>query len=190
MRRLARGKAVFPLKARAPAPVRRTLIAATLGFALTACSVVTPASITSTTGQLPQGQPLQLAPFPQDESLRGKFGQVLAEHMAAQSIILADDAPLIAEFAIGARGASAGLADPSTSTQDDVVWESPPRGRGKFDNCDARRLRATLILLNRAEGTVRYRGTAESNICDYGDQELADLAAVLINDASGALPSD
>ncbi|KLI62811.1 hypothetical protein [Aurantiacibacter marinus] len=118
------------------------------------------------------------------------FGQILAEKLPGHSILLTDTAPVIAEFAISARDAGGGLADPAASTGDTVAWESRPRNRGRFDNCEAQRLRATLLLVSRVDGSVVYRGVGESETCAAGGQEMADLADILISDAHGALSAD
>ena len=190
MRKLASSNAANFLKSPPRASVCGKILTAALSTVLAACSVVTPASITSTTGQLPQGQSVQLAPFEQDGSLRAAFGQALVDAMAAQSIERLDGAPVIAEFAIGARDASAGLADPAASSDAAVVWESLPRDQSRFDNCEAQRLRATLVLLDRAGGEILYRGVGESDACAFGDQELVQLADTLIADARGALSAN
>jgi|GEM_PF-1832599 len=187
MRKLAHNNAAIFLKNQDFTSAPRVILAGALATVLGACSVVTPATITSTTGNLPQGQSVRLAPFSEDGSLRAAFGQRLAEAMAAQSIQLEDGAPVIAEFAIGARDASSGLADPDATAGNTIAWESQPRDQARFDECEARRLRATLILLDRAEGNILYRGVGESDMCALGDQELVDLANILIADASSSL---
>lgn len=128
---------------------------------------------------------MQMAPFESDGSLRGNFGAALAEALAARSITTAQGAPIIAEFAIAVREAEAGIADPAGSTNDSIDWESRPRPRDWFDTCNATRLRATLLLLDRTEGTIRYRGVAETDDCNYDEVHLAELAEALVSDAQG-----
>ncbi len=128
---------------------------------------------------------MQIAPFEADGSLRAEFAGALADALSADSVIMTATAPIIVEFAISARDADAGIADPASSAADNIAWESRPRPRSRFDDCRAIRLRATLLLLDRAEGTIRYRGVAEKDVCDYTEPDLAELAAALVSDAQG-----
>jgi hypothetical protein len=160
---------------------------ATVGLAvfLSGCTVSTPASIVSTQGRFPDHAEVQLAPYEADGSLRANFGRALSDALSADSVIMTATAPLIAEFAVSARAAETGIADPARSTGDNIAWESSPRARGRFENCHAIRLRSTLILLDRAEGTILYRGVAEKDGCSYSEADLNELAYALVRDAQG-----
>jgi len=186
---MARARADFAVsgwRRQSPYQARIGPLAAVLVALLAGCSVTTPASVVSTTGQLPQGNPVQLAPYETDGTLRGEFGQQLENALIAQSIEVTGEAPVIAAFAIAMRDARSGVADPAASSADAIVWESRPRPGSMFDSCDAQRLRATLVLLERAGGEILYRGAGESTRCDHTETDLAELANALVADASGS----
>ncbi len=165
-------------------------LGAVLAPLLVGCTVTQPTSIISTTGQIPQGNAVQLPSIETDGSLRATFGRALDAAMAAQSIEITDDASVVAAYAVAVREARTGVADPAASTEEEVIWESQPRPGGIFDICDAQRLRGTLVLLDRASGEVVYRGVGESTSCEFDEAELVTLAEVLVADASGAVASD
>lgn len=185
MTKLGKSPGKAPGKAEAARSRRAVVAALALALMVGGCAVSTPVHIASTDGRLPAETAVQIAPFETDGSLRANFGAALADALAARSITTTQGAPIIAEFAIAARAADTGVADPSNSGADGIDWESHPRQRGRFDTCTATRLRATLLLLDRAEGTIRYRGVAEKDDCAYGQADLAELAEALVSDAQG-----
>ena len=162
------------------------LLAASL---LSACAVSTPVSIASTSGQLPPQAAVQVAPVEEDNSLRATFATALKNALASQIASLGSasnsTAPVIAEFAIAMRDAKTGVADPAESDAAAIAWESRPRNHHIFDNCSAQRLRATLVLLNREDGQMLYRGVGEADACNYSNAQMAELARALVTDAQG-----
>lgn len=164
-------------------PNRWSLAALMIPAFLAGCTVATPPTISSTLGSLPNGGTVQLAPFESDGTLRGAFGEALEQTFSEHGIVVEEGSATIAEFAIAARNASGGVADPAASTPDAIVWESLPRDSHWTDECEAIRLRATLVLLNRADSTLAYRGVAESDVCAYSQADLRALADTLVADA-------
>lgn len=162
--------------------IRAGLIA--IGIALSGCAVTTPASIVSTDGELSQSAAIEMAPFEADGSLRAIFGAALRESLGNRAVAAGEPAPMIAEFAISARNAEGGIADPAGSTPSAIVWESLPDKSRWYDECEAIRLRATLVVLNRTDGSIAYRGVAESNVCEYNQADLRALADTLLADAA------
>lgn len=161
----------------------RAFFASALAVALAGCAVATPAQITSTQGAMPTGVTVRMAASEADGSLRSAFAAALEQSLQAHGVTIETGGAMIAEFGIGARDASAGVANPAVSTPDNIVWESLPRESQWYDECEAIRLRATLVLLDRAEGTLAYRGVAESDVCSYSQADLRQLADVLVADA-------
>ena len=162
-----------------PKPAAVTLMT----LSLTACAVTVPVNVTTTTGALPAGSSVELANYDRNESMRAHFGDALSEAFSSADIGLRGDGPVIAEFAIASRAADSGLADPETSTPENIVWRSQPRNPDWLDECNAMRMRATLVLLSREDGSLLYRGVAEAIDCDFSDAQYDAMADALVNDA-------
>ena len=161
----------------------RAIALLVLPAALSACAVTAPVEITTTSGVLPPSSSVELAEFPTDESLRGRFGAALAEAMAEAAVRVDDGSPVIAEFAIAERSASTGTADPEASTPEAIVWSSEPRDSNWLDECEARRLSGTLVLLSRDDGSLLYRGVAEATDCAFDETHFDAMAQALVSDA-------
>lgn len=160
--------------------------AATLGLALglASCAITTPVAIASTTGALPAGHAIELAPAETSHSTRARFATALEEAFRTHSVAIADGAPAIADFAFSSHDATSGVADPARQTAEgEIPWESHPRKRSPFDKCSAQRLRATLLLLSREDGSILYRGVGEADVCELGDEQVSALAEALVSDA-------
>ncbi|WP_340589200.1 hypothetical protein [Erythrobacter alti] len=169
---------------------RIVVLASVLAPLLAGCTVTEPPSIISTMGRLPEGHAVQMPEVEADGSLRASFGRALDAALATHSIETTSEAPLVAAFAIAVRDGQTGVADPAASNAESVIWESTPRPNGLFDNCDGERLRATLVLLDRSDGEIVYRGVGESTECEIGEDDIVDLANVLVVDASKAVTSN
>ncbi len=115
--------------------------------------------------------------------MRGAFGKALTEAFRENDVQVSGDGQLIADFALAERNAQSGVADPAASSSENVIWTSQPRDRGLLDRCDARRVRATLVILDRASGEVTYRGVAEASDCAIDDEHITALARALVADA-------
>ena len=178
------GKRAFPrsLKKRQFSSLR-ALVCAASAAALSACTVSIPVEVTATQGALPASSVIELASYPTDESLRSQFGSALEAAFASHNVRLSSDGAVIAEFAVAERSATSGTADPAASTEENIVWSSEPRESHWWDQCEARRLRGTLVLLNRADGSLLYRGTAEAIDCDFGVDHLNAMAQALVQDS-------
>lgn len=163
----------------------RSISVLALAAPLAACVVTTPVDITSTSGRLQPGNTIFLAPFEADGSQREVLGNALRSAFANSGLNEASDGTLVAEFAIAERSASLGEADPDASSEEEIVWTSANRRGRLLDACDARNLRATLVLLNRADGTLAYRGVAESVDCEFGASQIGEMADALVADAQG-----
>lgn len=153
-------------------------------LALSACAVGAPPSIVASDGSLSE-RSVQLAPLEDNRGQRAEFAAAIERALGAHSVQLAHDAPLIAEFAIAERSATAGEADPEASSNETIVWTSEPRDHEFLDQCDARRLRATLVLIDGRDGSLAYRGVAEATDCEFDSAYLDQMATALVGDALG-----
>ncbi len=119
-------------------------------------------------------------------SERGRFAKALQDALAARSLTQADDAPLIADFSIARTAAAGGVAKGKGEAgkgKQAPDWIAAPRPDRRFDKCNAQRLRATLVLYDRASGAIVYRGSGVATECGFTDADLATLAQGLVDDA-------
>lgn len=181
-----RASAVRPEHSVGPDMMRklsRLAMVSAMPAVLAACAVTTPVDVTATLGALPGATSVEVAPFSDDDSMRDRFGTALTDAFADANVRVATDSPVIAEFAIAERSATSGVADPEASSDEAIVWSSEPRDNDLLDKCVARRMRGTLVLLSRTDGSLLYRGVAESTDCDFEDSHFAAMANALVADA-------
>lgn len=150
---------------------------------LAGCAVTTPVAITSTDGSLGPGSSVRLVPFESDGSLRSAFGPAVLEAFAAHNVTVQSGTSAIADFGIGVRPADTGVANPEASSEEAIVWESLPSESRWYDECSAKRLRATLVILSSADSSILYRGVAESDVCEYSQADFRALADALVANA-------
>lgn len=162
-----------------------------LAFGLSACAVSTPLAITSTGQGLGSTSSVSLDSQEQPSSDRSRFGAALRSAFESRSIGFSADAPVLADFSVSQGDASAGvLAGKGEDTEDPDQrdWIATPRRSRSFDKCEAQRLRATLVLYDRASGAIIYRGSGEATECDFGQAEMAAMADGLVADALSKAP--
>lgn len=158
-----------------------------LALALSACAVSTPLTIDSTAERSgTRGSVIALVmPEPSEPTFRREFASALANALAAQNIAVSDDGDLLADFAIASGSAAIGAQlTPNRENSDtaETQWISAPRARKRFDECEAQILRGTLVLINRADGAMVYRGKAAMTECEFGQSDVDALAGALVAD--------
>lgn len=169
-----------------PKCLRGTCVAAA-ALVLTACAVSTPLTIDSTierTGMRDATIALAM-PDPAEPSIRRDFALALATALANQNVPVSDAGDLLADFAIANGSAAVGVQltpDRDAGDTAETRWISAPRTRERFDECDARVLRGTLVLINRADGAMAYRGKAAMTECEFGTADVDALAQALVAD--------
>jgi hypothetical protein len=154
--------------------------------ALAGCAVSSPFAIQST-GAGPQRETsITLASAAEADSTRGHFARALEQAFAARSVRVAEGAPLLADFSATVSLAQSGVLRGKGDTVEasaEPDWIAAPRRPRRFDKCDAQRLRATLVVYDRANGAITYRGSGEGTDCAFDDGAIADLADRLVADA-------
>ncbi len=153
---------------------------------LASCAVTEPLAITSTgSGNgLARGSSVVLGAPDDLSSERGRFAGALAKAMMARSVRIADDGALLADFSIARADASGGVMNgPGNSAASEQDWIASPRRDRRFDKCEAERLRATLVLYDRAGGAIVYRGSGNATQCGFADADITALAQGLVDDA-------
>lgn len=160
---------------------RITILAALAGWT-TACSVSEPLSVQSlSNGLAPDKVALRVAEGDAGTE-RGRFAAALVQAFSQQSFVVDPNGSSVADYAFSLGDAADGVARgdaPST----DPDWLAQPRKAGRFDKCDAKRMRGTLVLMNRNSGTQVYRGNASRVECDFSDEDVAAMADALVRDA-------
>lgn len=149
--------------------------------ALAGCAVYQPASIQSPTTAALVVSSVEMPEVEQDGSLRSQWSSALEQSLRAQSINVQDGAPYIADFALAVREADTGIAE-TTSKADQINWQSAPREGRFLDECSAKKLRGTLVLFDRTNGAITYRGESESDDCKFDRAALDAMASQLVAD--------
>jgi hypothetical protein len=137
---------------------------------------------------LAPGAAVAIQPATPESETSARFAAALAEAFAARGHAVASTAPVTALFGFTRRPRAIGTADGSPAGSDgaqaDVVWISAPASKRAFQACDGERIRATLALYSREDKALIYRGTAESDGCDFTKADVDALAKALVVAAS------
>jgi hypothetical protein len=160
---------------------REPIIAVIAGM-LGACSVAQPLDMQSVSKNLMRGG-LSLTVEQADAGTdRGRFGGALRDAFAMQGMASTPGGGLIADYAYALTDASAGVANGEIKSGE-IDWISAPRDSRRFDKCDAKRMRGTLVLFDRATGAQVYRGSASRIDCAFAAADMAEMAQALVKDA-------
>lgn len=165
---------------------QRLALAAAL-LCVSACAVSAPVTVRSTLGdnaRAPSSVALAL-PDEAGGTMKHQFGAALQSAFGEQGVAISQDAGLIADYAISMGPADIGVQrpqDPQKRLESDPEWIAPPRRARRFDECEAQEMRGTLLILNRAQNAVAYRGQGTVVECGFEDQHFRELAAGLVAD--------
>jgi len=173
-------------------PHPRRAAALTLGLlaaGLSACSVSSPLTIASSGAALAETRAIAIEEADEADTTRSQFADALASAFAQRAIAADPEARTLADFSLAMRDAEQGVlrgngsegANEGEDAEQD--WIAAPRKARRFDECEAKQLRGTLVLLDRVTGTVVYRGSGEATECQFGEAQIADLAERLVADA-------
>ena len=162
-----------------------------LAASLTACAVSSPLSVTSTGAGFESNRRVALTAAEDPASLQARFTASVSQALSDQGLALDADAPLTADISVSQNTASSGIVRGEGSKAEDTQnagepeqdWLTAPREKRRFDKCEAQRLRATLVIYNRADGSLAYRGSGEATECGFGEADLAAFAQALVADA-------
>ena len=165
------------------------LTATAAALALSSCTVPADITLSSVAEPVSAQGAVSMAEEAESDGTRATFAAALRKTLQDSSVAVADNAPLILEYSLSKRDAETGIADPLQPGATDVTWQSDERTSKLFDGCDVTRFRAGLLLVDRASGTVAYRGTGDMDTCSVTDGQVRQLARALVSDAQtkGAL---
>lgn len=162
---------------------RRAVVCASL-MALGGCSVAAPFTVESSGIGLPQRVAVALPPMPAEGSDQARLAQALQRAFADSSVPVSPDGALVADYAVSVSAAEGGqTASVSATDAASVQWQARPRSARPFDRCQAQRMRATLLLLDRVSGELVYRGEGQAVECTFPDAAFASAAKALVADA-------
>lgn len=167
----------------------RTLLTAALAGCLTACAVSTPLEVRSTGDGLSQQSSVAFVGSQDEPSEQRKaFAAALTQALSQRSLSVAPSGRYIAEYAFSISDATEGLVagKPDKAAADagaEPDWAARPRKKRTFDKCKAKRMRGTLVLLDRSTGKTAYRGEGGQIECSFANEDIAALADALVADA-------
>lgn len=163
-------------------------LAAILAMMTSACAVTSPLAIDSTGDGITSAGKVALAVSNDEKSeRRARFAGALGEAFADRSIPVAADGGYVADYAISLGEAADGVVRGEAKAGTEPDWLATPRSAGRFDKCDAQRMRGTLVLFDRASGEVIYRGSASRIECGFDDGDIDAMADALVADALKAI---
>ena len=150
---------------------------------LSGCSVSSPLSIESSASTSPATMSAVAMQMPEEDApaVTKTFASALANALASHNFNVGEDGRLLADYAISNGTAELGVQD-KAAPGSEPAWISVPRPSKTFDECDARKLRGTLMMLDSADGSVVYHGRAEMTECDFGEEEIGAVAEALAAD--------
>lgn len=163
---------------------RRTAATAAALLTLSACAVDSPFAVSSTSNGTAARLAIAMAADERADPERSRLGDALRRAFADRSVRLADDGRYVAEYSLSWRDAEGGLTTSIDAVDAAAVaWQVRPRPRRMLDGCDAQRMRASLVLLDRQTGAMVYRGEGDSVGCRFDDQSVDQVAGALVSDA-------
>jgi len=170
--------------------------AVSMAAMLASCAVAKPLAITSAGPGIARGSTVAITMPEQRLSERGRFSDALSKAMMARNVQVSEAPPsgverdkkaqLLADFSVSTTDASSGVLKGEgryAEGEAEQDWITPPRRDRRFDECEAKRLRATLVLFDASTGEMVYRGSGEATDCEFDDAELTTLAGQLVEDA-------
>ena len=165
----------------------KSLAVAVSVAALAGCAVTAPLTLDSTGRVDGQSPKVAITVSTDDASpTRTAFGTALVKAFGVNSFAVDPKAGLLADFALSIGAASDGVLSgdaKSSEIENNPDWIATPRKSKRLDECDAKRMRGTLVLIDRATSAQVYRGTAEQIDCEFSDRDITIMASTLVNDA-------
>ncbi|MEP2737293.1 MAG: hypothetical protein ABJP34_13460 [Erythrobacter sp.] len=175
--------------AKEASPHWRLAIMALFASTLTAgCTVHSEPSIQGSTGNAAGMRDVAILETATDQSLRTAFAEHLKIAFRARGVPADSKAEIMGDFAVSTMPADMSIATsnpdaPDSSTSAGLIVQSAQRQERLFDNCEAVRYRATLVLFNRSSGERVHRAAGESQGCVDDPVPLNELADLLVRDA-------
>ena len=163
--------------------VQQSAVIIAIPLLLGGCAVSTPVTVTPTVVELQTANAVEFpAPAGATGDLRSQWRAALQAAFASRSVNIQQGAPFLADFALSIRNAETGIATVSDNSKD-IDWQSQPRRNRLLDKCKAQRMRGTLVIFRRANGSIIYRGESETDACRFGSAELTVMANELVDNA-------
>ncbi len=165
-------------------------IGLTLASGLSACAVSQPVSIQSMAAPEQAAKPSSvfLIVTEKPESSR-RFGEALVSAFGAAGLERSDDAALVGDYGLALAPASTAITEKPRGSTDGVTVRTVaiPVDSSPFDKCAPQRMKATLSLLDRTSGVIRYRGEGTAVDCAFSEAHERAMADALVADAMGQM---
>lgn len=165
--------------------VKSAFLALVLTPLVAGCAVYSAPAIKDRTGKVAGLKEIAILAGDKDGKLRNRFREELQASFGSNGVKSVDTAETIGDFAISIipadatiASSKAGIAKPATPS--DINIKSEPRRSYIFDGCEAVRIRASLVLFDRASGNLLQRSEGTADGCKGETpptQELAELLA-------------
>lgn len=111
------------------------------------------------------------------------YKEALEQSFRGRGFSIATDGRYVADFAISARASNSAIAVVKDTDQE-VAYVSAARKRKFLQECDGERLRATLIVFDRSDSSVAFRGMRESDVCEVTETAVSVMADELVASAA------
>ena len=138
------------------------------------CAVNGGPSLSSAGDGIPPGATVAIAPPHDGDPYAEQFAAALTDAMRQRSFGIADDGQFVVQYGIAVRDATIGLA--TAGSNGEVEDISAERKRLLFDGCKAQRLRLTMTVVDRQQGSIARRSALEADGCAFSPDEVAGLA--------------
>lgn len=180
------------MASKAALPTRLLSVAFGLALisALPACGVHRPLALDSVAApdDLTRVQAVHLVVADKPDASH-RFGNALANAFARKKVSRSNDAPFLVDYGLAQSAASTEIREKPRGETDGAPARSVAIARksSPFDKCAAQRMRATLSLIDRASGAIRYRGEATIVDCAFTEDDERAMANALVADAMSQL---
>lgn len=149
-------------------------------FLASACTVSTPATITSTQRAPQVISSVELLSETGETGLRARFLEDINEALRARSVAVQTGADFVADFSVSQREAKLGLQAISKGEETSAPPEPDFKSRW-FHKCKPHRVSASLVIYARSSGRVHAKSSGEFLTCPGDLAQLDDLAQILVD---------
>ncbi|MFM6932403.1 MAG: hypothetical protein ACKOUT_09190 [Novosphingobium sp.] len=145
---------------------------------LHACAVSTPVRVAVPhSAALPETVSLDIGP--QASPALAAFAADFTRELAKGGTRVSEGAPFHLTLALSAQPSQSGVTSDSGSNPKAVSWQSLPRRKSMFDNCQPERLRAVVVGNQGLSASPPLVAEAELDSCKDSAAEFGRLAAAL-----------
>lgn len=162
---------------------RDVILVISMAIATAACAVGTPPEIKVSQGSAQTISSVTLISSDDEATQRASLAQSLRSAFQQRSVEVADNAPMIADFAIANSSGEVELAiDPAGGEDKTPQVKTVAVETSILDTCKPVRTRVTLALFDRESGNLVRKSEAESTSCPDDPLPFEAFAELLVGD--------